>query len=148
MKKSDLIIALCCYIMLCICDIALTAICFMTVWPIGIFTILFGGFIVVLIISTIQQMCGKKPIIKQEKENSKPYQFPAKKNGVNSFWKAVGILTVIDEISELNETPPIKKKSILNSTYYDNEHLHTEEGHETEDGYCMECDIAVEDILE
>lgn len=61
------------------------------------------------------------------------------------FWNAVGTLAVLNE---LTEKPSQKKKSVLNSTYYDHEHLHTEEGHETEDGYCMECDIAVEDILE
>ncbi len=61
------------------------------------------------------------------------------------FWNAVGTLAMINELSE---KPPLKKKSVLNSTYYDHEHLHTEEGHETEDGYCMECDIAVEDIQE
>jgi len=51
-------------------------------------------------------------------------------------------------LQQTSEKPPLVKKGILNSTYYDNEHLHTEEGHETEDGYCMECDIAVEDIIE
>ena len=61
------------------------------------------------------------------------------------FWDAVGALAMVNEFSK---KPPLKKKSVLNSTYYDHEHLHTEEGHETEDGYCMECDIAVEDILE
>lgn len=61
------------------------------------------------------------------------------------FWDAVGALAMI---SEFSEKPPLKKKSMLNSTYYDHEHLHTEEGHDVEDGYCMECDIAVEDILE
>lgn len=61
------------------------------------------------------------------------------------FWKAVGELALI---SELSEKPPIRKKSILNSTDFDHEHLHTEEGHDTEDGYCMECDLQVEDILE
>lgn len=61
------------------------------------------------------------------------------------FWNAIGNLAAI---SELSQKPPLKKKSVLNSTYYDHEHLHTEEGHETEDGYCMECDMPVEDILE
>ena len=61
------------------------------------------------------------------------------------FWDAVGTLAMIHEFSE---KPPLKKKSVLNSTNYDHEHLHTEEGHETEDGYCMECDIAGEDIQE
>lgn len=61
------------------------------------------------------------------------------------FWNAVGELAII---SELSERPPIQKKSILNSTDYDHEHLHTEEGHETEDGYCMECDLPIGDILE
>lgn len=61
------------------------------------------------------------------------------------FWDAVGTLAMI---SEFSKKPPLKKKSVLNSTFYDHEHLHTEEGHETEDGYCMECDIAVEDIQE
>lgn len=65
-----------------------------------------------------------------------------------AFWDFVGAVDVIGELSELNEKPPIKKQSILNSTCYDGEHLHTEEGHEAEDGYCMECDIAVEDVLE
>jgi len=72
----------------------------------------------------------------------------ARKARKNAFWDFVGAIGVIGELSELNEKPPIKKQSILNSTCYDGEHLHTEEGHETEDGYCMECDIAVEDILE
>ena len=66
----------------------------------------------------------------------------------NAFWDFVGAVGVIGELSELNDPPPMKKSSILNSTHYDHEHLHTEEGHETEDGYCMESDIAVEDIQE
>lgn len=66
----------------------------------------------------------------------------------NAFWNFVGAIGVIGEMSELNESPPLEKKSVLNSTCYDNEHLHTEEGHDTEDGYCMECDLPVEDILE
>lgn len=61
------------------------------------------------------------------------------------FWEAVGALA---DISELSEKPPLKKKSVLNSTFYDHEHLHTEEGHDVEDGYCMECDVDVNDILE
>ena len=72
----------------------------------------------------------------------------ARKARKNAFWDFVGAIGVIGELSELNEKPPLKKQSILNSTCYDGEHLHTEEGHDTEDGYCMECDIAVEDILE
>ena len=64
------------------------------------------------------------------------------------FWDIVGAFTVIDELQQTSEKPPLVKKSILNSTCYDNEHLHTEEGHETENGYCMECDLPVEDILE
>ena len=64
------------------------------------------------------------------------------------FAKMVGILGVLGEANERREVPPLKKKSVLDSTYYDHEHLHTEEGHETEDGYCMECDISVEDIIE
>lgn len=61
------------------------------------------------------------------------------------FWEAVGTMAVINELAE---KPHIKKKSVLNSTYYDNEYLHTEEGHEIENGYCMECDIDVNDIIE
>lgn len=61
------------------------------------------------------------------------------------FWNAVGALAVLNELTEKAQ---LKRKSVLNSTYYGHEHLHTEEGHETEDGYCMECDIAIEDILE
>lgn len=61
------------------------------------------------------------------------------------FWDAVGTLAVINE---LTEKPPMQKKSVLNSTYYDNEYLHTEEGHDVEDGYCMECDMDINDILE
>lgn len=72
----------------------------------------------------------------------------ARKARKNAFWDFVGAIGVIGELSELNERPPLKKKSVLNSTCYDNEHLHTEEGHDTEDGYCMECDLPVEDILE
>ena len=69
----------------------------------------------------------------------------ARKARKADFWKAVGELALI---SELSEKPPIRKKSVLNSTDFDHEHLHTEEGHDTEDGYCMECDLQVEDILE
>lgn len=148
MKKRDLIISLCGYIMLEICDIALTIICFMSAWPLGIFTLLFGGFIVILIISTIQQMNGKKPIIRQEKIDTSNAKIPLKENSINSFWKTVGVLSVLDELSELDEPPSLKKQSVLDSTCYDDEHLHTDEGHDTEDGYCMECDIAVEDVLE
>ena len=64
------------------------------------------------------------------------------------FWDVIGAFTVIDELQQTSEKPPLVKKSILNSTCYDNDHLHTEEGHETENGYCMECDLPVEDILE
>jgi hypothetical protein len=149
MKKSDFVLTLVGWIILEIAVVALTVVCFMTCWPVGFATILLGGFIVVMMISTIQQMKGKKPIIKQEKTEFEPYSIPTKKNKLSSFWKTVGILSVIDEMSELDEPPPLKNKSILNSTHYDNdEHLHTEEGHDTEDGYCMECDIAVEDVLE
>lgn len=69
----------------------------------------------------------------------------ARKARKADFWKAVGELALI---SELSEKPPIRKKSVLNSIDFDHEHLHTEEGHDTEDGYCMECDLQVEDILE
>ena len=148
MKKRDLILSLCGYIMLGLCDLFLTIMCFVLAWPLGIFTLLFGGFIAVLIISTIQQMKGKKPIIRQEKFDTSNAKIEIRNNGMNSFWKTVGILAILDEMSELDDKPPIKKQSILNSTCYDDEHLHTEEGHETEDGYCMECDIAVEDVLE
>lgn len=148
MKKRDLILSLCAYIMLAICDLVLTVMGFMMAWPLGVFTLLFGGFIAVLIISTIQQMKGKKPIIRQEKFDTSNAKIEIRNNGMNSFGKTVGILAILDEMSELDDKPPIKKQSILNSTSYDDEHLHTEEGHETEDGYCMECDIAVEDILE
>lgn len=72
----------------------------------------------------------------------------ARKARKSAFWDAVGTIAVLGELSELNEKPPLRKDSILNSTHYDHEHLHTEEGHDTEDGYCMECDIAVEDVLE
>ena len=72
----------------------------------------------------------------------------ARKARKNAFWDFVGAIGIIGEMTEMNEKPPLKKKSVLNSTYYDNEYLHTEEGHETEDGYCMECDLPIEDILE
>lgn len=147
LSKGDLILSLCCYLVLELCCIALTIVCFMMWWQLGLFVILFDGFIAVMIISTIQQLKGNKPIIKQEKTEFEPYTLPTKRNKLSSFWKAVGILTVLDEMSELNEAP-LKEKSVLNSTFYDDEHLHTDEGHETEDGYCMECDIAVEDIQE
>lgn len=148
MKKGDLIISLCAYIVLEICVVALTVVCFLSCWPVGFLTIILGLFIAVLIVSTIQQLQGKKPIIKQEKTDLGTYNLPSKSKGPGLFWKAIGLLAVMDEDRELNEPPPIMKKSVLNSTYYDHEHLHTEEGHETEDGYCMECDIAVEDIQE
>lgn len=148
MKKGDLIISLCTYIVLEICVVALTVVCFLSCWPVGFLTIILGIFIAVLIVSTIQQLQGKKPIIKQEKTDLATYKLPSKSKGPGLFWKAIGLLAVMDEDRELNEPPPIMKKSVLNSTYYDHEHLHTEEGHETEDGYCMECDIAVEDIQE
>ena len=148
MKKSDFILNLFAWILLEIAVIALTVVCFATCWPVGFATIAIGVFIGLFIVSTIQQYKGKKPIFKQEKVNVDTYKVPIKKGGLSSFWKAVGILSVIDEMTELDEPPPLKKSSVLNSTHYDKEHLHTEEGHETEDGYCMECDIAVEDILE
>lgn len=148
MKKSDLIISLCTYIVLELCVVVLTVICFLSCWPVGFLTIALGVFIAILIVSTIQQMKGKKPIIKQEKTNIGAYQMPVREKNPGLFWKAIGFLAVMDETRELNEPPPLKRKSVLNSTQFDNEHLHTEEGHETEDGYCMECDIAVEDILE
>ena len=148
MKKRDLILSLCGYIMLGICDIVLTIMCFMSAWSLGIFTLLFGGFIAILIISTIQQIKGKKPIIRQKKTDTSNAKILLRNKGINSFWKTVGILAVLDEMSDLDEQPPLKRKSILDSTCYDNEHLHTQEGHDTEDGYCMECDIAVEDIIE
>ena len=69
----------------------------------------------------------------------------ARKARKADFWNAVGELALI---SEFSEKTPIRKKSILNSTDFDNEHLHTEEGHDTEDGYCMECDLPIGDILE
>ena len=148
MKKSDFILNLFAWILLEIAVIALTVVCLATCWPVGFATVAIGVFIGLFIVSTIQQYKGKKPIFKQEKVNVDTYKVPIKKGGLSSFWKAVGILSVIDEMTELDEPPPLKKSSVLNSTHYDKEHLHTEEGHETEDGYCMECDIAVEDILE
>ena len=148
LKKTDLILALCCYIVFEICDIVLTIICFMTCWPVSVFTILFAGFIGVMIISTVQQLKGKNPIIKQVKTESSPHTIYPTKKRLSPFWKIIGVLSIMDEVRELNEPVPLKNKSILNSTCYDNEHLHTEEGHETENGYCMECDLAVEDILE
>lgn len=148
MKKSDLIISLCTYIALELCVVVLTAICFLSCWPVGFLTIVLGVFIAILIISTVQQIQGNKPIIKQEKTKIEPYSIPIAKRGPGLFWKAIGFLGVWGEESELKHAPPLKKKSMLNSTCYDGEHLHTEEGHEVEDGYCMECDIAVEDILE
>lgn len=148
LKKSDLIISLICYIVFELCIIALTVICFMTCWPVGIATILLGTFIALFIVSTIQEMNGKKPIIKQQKIDTSNAKIPLKRNGLSSFWKAVGILAIVDELSELDEPIPQKKSSILNITDYDNCSLHSEEGHETEDGYCMECDMAVEDMLE
>jgi len=148
LSKGSLILSLCCYVVLELCCIALTVVCFMMCWQLGLFAILFDGFIAVMIISTIQQMKGKKPIIKQEKTEFEPYSLPTKKSKLNSFWKAVGILTVLDELNERSEPPPPKKKSVLDSTFYDNDYLHTEEGHDVEDGYCMECDSAVEDIVE
>ena len=69
----------------------------------------------------------------------------ARKARKADFWNAVGELALI---SELLEKPPVRKKSILNSTDFDYEYLHTEEGHETEDGYCMECDLPIGDIIE
>lgn len=69
----------------------------------------------------------------------------ARKARKADFWNAVGELALI---SEFSKKPQIRKKSILNSTDFDNEHLHTEEGHDTEDGYCMECDLPIDDILE
>lgn len=65
-----------------------------------------------------------------------------------AFWDFVGAVGVIGELSEMNDPPPKKRSSVLNSTDYDYGSLHSEEGHETEDGYCMECDMAVEDMLE
>lgn len=148
MKKSNLILTIVAWVLLEFAIIALTVICFMTCWPIGIATIVVGGYIAIMIISTIQQYSGKKPIIKQDNVNVNAYKRPLKKSRLSSFWKAVGILSVIDEMTELDEPPPLKKSSVLNGTHYDKEHLHTEEGHETEDGYCMECDLAIEDIQE
>lgn len=148
LKKSDLIISLCTYIVLELCVIALTVICFLICWPVGFLTILLGAFIFILIISTVQQYKGKKPIIRQEKTDIGEYKMPISNKSPGLFWKAIGVLGVLGEEMELKEAPPLKKKSVLNSTYYDDEHLHTEESHETEDGYCMECDVAVEDILE
>ena len=49
----------------------------------------------------------------------------ARKARKNAFWDFVGAIGVIGELSELNEKPPLKKQSILNITYYDDEHLHT-----------------------
>ena len=148
LSKGDLILSLCCYVIFELCCIALTIVCFMMCWQLGLFTFLFDGFMAVMIVSTIQQLKGKKPIIKQEKTESLPYNPTPKTNKLNSFWKTIGVLTVLDELNETSEPPPIKKKSVLDSTFYDDDYLHTDEEHETEDGYCMECDIAVEDILE
>ena len=148
MKKSDFILNLFAWILLEIAVIALTVVCFATCWPVGFATIALAVIIVLFIISTIQQYKGKKPIFRQEKINTNEYKLTIQKKGLSSFWKAISILSVIDEMTELDEPPPLKKSSVLNSTHYDKEHLHTEEGHETEDGYCMECDIAIEDILE
>ena len=148
MKKSDLIIALCVYIVFEICVIALTVLCFLTCWPVGFLTIILGVFIAIMVISTIQQLQGKKPIIRQRKTEFEPYSIQTTPKGPGLFWKIIGVIGVLGEESEIRETPPLEKKSVLNSTYYDGEHLHSEDGHETEDGYCMECDIAVEDILE
>jgi len=72
----------------------------------------------------------------------------ARKARKNAFWDFVGAIGVIGELSEMNDPPPQKRNSVLNSTDYDHGSLHSEEGHETEDGYCMECDMNVEDILE
>lgn len=72
----------------------------------------------------------------------------ARKARKNAFWDFVGAIGVIGELSEMDNSPPQKRKSILNSTDYDHGSLHSEEGHETEDGYCIECDINVEDMLE
>lgn len=137
LSKGSLIASLCCYVVLELCCIALTVICFMMCWQLGLFVVLFDCFIGVMIISTIQQMQGKKPIIKQEKTESKTYVLPKKENKLSFFWKVAGVLTVLDELNKTNEAPPLKKKSVLNSTYHDKEPFHTEEGHETEDGYCM-----------
>lgn len=35
------------------------------------------------------------------------------------FWDVVGAFAVIDELQQTSEKPPVVKKSILNSTYYD-----------------------------
>lgn len=147
-KKSDLIVSLCAYIILELCVIALTLVCFFTCWPVVFLTIILGIYVAILIISTVQQLKGKKPIIRQEKTDLGAYRMSVSDSSSGFFAKMVGILGVLGEANERREVPPLKKKSVLDSTYYDHEHLHTEEGHETEDGYCMECDISVEDIIE
>lgn len=153
--------------------------------PVGIIGLLASTLYMLVIISIIQSLKGKKPIFNlfregektckkcgytyekrkafscprcaEEKRKNQPplptYEEMqaarmARKARKNAFWDVVGAIGIIGAMSELNEKPPLKKRSILNSTDYDHEHLHTEEGHETEDGYCMECDLPVDDILE
>ena len=114
--------------------------------PVGIIGVIVSVFFGIVVASIIQSLKGKRknapPLPTYEEMQEARYE---RKRRKAEFWDAVGTLAVI---SELSEKPPIKKKSVLNSTFYDHEHLHTEEGHDVEDGYCMECDMDVNDILE
>lgn len=145
--------------------------------PVGIIGIFVTTLYTLVVISIRQSIKGKKPIFNLFREGEKvckkcgkPFsrkfiscpncakkekvELPsyeemrqaaiARKQRKDEFWTAVGTMMVIDEITS---TKPAKK-DVWTKMESEGEWIdHLSEGHDLEDGYCIDCDSNIEDII-
>ncbi len=145
--------------------------------PVGIIGIAATTLYTLVVISIRQSIKGKKPILNLFREGekickkcghtySKKYygcpkcaskkkpELPTlqemqqaaynRRQRKNEFWNAVGTMMFIDEMTE---TKP-KKKDVWTKMESEGEWIdHQSEGHDLEDGYCIDCDSNIEDMM-
>ncbi len=145
--------------------------------PVGIIGLAATTLYTLVLISIRQSLAGKKPILNLFREGAKTCKkcghtytrkllycpecakrkkkelptYPemreaavARKQRKAAFWNAVGTLMVVDELTE----PKPKKKDVWTRMETEGEWIdHNSEGHDLEDGYCIDCDSNIEDMF-
>ncbi len=145
--------------------------------PIGIIGLGLTTLYTLVVISIRQSIKGKKPIFnlfregeskckkcgyiysnkfyncpkcaKKEKSELPTYQEMKqaaynRRQRKNEFWNAVGTMMFIDEVTATKQ----KKKDVWTKMETEGEWIdHQSEGHDLEDGYCIDCDSNIEDMF-
>ena len=146
-------------------------------FPVGFIALAATTLYTLVLISIRQSLTGKKPIFNLFREGNKTCKkcghtytrkllycpecakkkkkelptYPeirqaaiTRKQRKDEFWTAVGILMAVDEFTQ----PKPKKMDVWTKMETEGEWTdHNSEGHDLEDGYCIDCDSDIEDML-